>query len=206
MRRTLVLLVAASALAVVAHAAPEAAPEAPAEAAVEAAPAPVSAEAQQAAVQAWAGIYAVLTHPRCLNCHPNGDRPLQTDASVFHSQNISRRTEKNGMECATCHRHVNSEELGIAGGPPGAPHWHLPAEDMPLIFQDRDAKALCIQLKDRAHNGNRSLADLVKHVTHDKLVLWGWEPGGNRTKPPMSHADFVKAMQTWADGGGACPE
>ena len=31
---------------------------------------------------AFADIYAVATHPRCMNCHPAGDAPLHTDESV----------------------------------------------------------------------------------------------------------------------------
>jgi len=30
----------------------------------------------------------VLQSPRCMNCHPNGDRPLQTDKNVVHAQKM----------------------------------------------------------------------------------------------------------------------
>ncbi len=170
-----------------------------------AAPAPVDAEQFAAAQSAWGDVYRVLTHPRCMNCHPTGDRPLQTDSSRPHRMNISRTSVKNGVACSTCHRAVNSEALGIAGGPPGAPHWQLPPEQTPMVFQGHTPASLCAQLKDPARNGGKDLAGLLKHVGHDKLVLWGWQPGGARTVPPLSHPDFVKAFTTWVDGGGACP-
>lgn len=170
-----------------------------------AAPAPVAPEAAAAAQAAWGDVYRVLTHPRCLNCHPAGDRPLQTDASTPHKMNISRRSEANGLACAACHREVNSEALGIPGGPPGAPHWQLPAADMPLVFQGHTAASLCAQLKDPARNGGKDLAALLVHVRDDALVKWGWQPGGDRTVPPLSHPAFVEAFQRWVDGGGACP-
>ena len=35
-------------------------------------------------------------------------------------------------------------------------------------------------VKDKKRNGGRDFAALLKHVGEDKLVLWGWEPGGER--------------------------
>lgn len=173
-------------------------------AAPSAAPAVNPVKAAQGA-QAWQTVYAVLMSPRCMNCHPDGDRPLQTDANLPHAMNISRQSEANGLKCATCHQTQNSEAYGIVGGPPGAPHWQLPDAEMPLIFQNRSPIKLCEQLKDPAQNGGRDLAALLQHVSKDPLVLWGWKPGGQRTVPPHSHADFVAAFQRWVDGGGACP-
>ncbi|MCB9543376.1 MAG: hypothetical protein H6703_13135 [Myxococcales bacterium] len=141
-----------------------------------------------------------------MNCHPTGDRPLQFDDSRPHRMNISRRSEKNGLACATCHQTQNSEALGIPGGPPGAPNWHLPPEDMPMVFQGKTPAALCAQLKDPAHNGGKTLEQLHHHVAEDPLVLWGWNPGGQRTLPPLPHKDFVAAFRTWIDAGAPCPE
>lgn len=189
---------------------PAAAPAAaPAEGAAEAPAAPaapaVTPARAEAAAKAWGTVYEVLMHPRCMNCHPDGDRPLQSDASLPHAMDISRKSEENGLPCAACHQETNSEAVGVVGGPPGAPHWGLPAADMPLIFQNRTPNQLCEQLKRPADNGNRSLADLLHHVSHDKLVLWGWAPGGDRTPVSVPHDRFVAAMKTWVDGGGACP-
>lgn len=165
---------------------------------------PVTKSADEGA-KAFGKVYEVLMSPRCMNCHPVGDKPLQTDQSKPHAMNISRQSEANGMKCSTCHQEKNSDEIGIVGGPPGAPNWHLPPKEMPLIFQGRTAPQLCAQLKDPAQNGNKNLAQLLHHVGHDALVLWGWNPGGDRTKPPHSHKDFVAAFEVWAQSGGACP-
>jgi len=49
-------------------------------------------------------VYQVLLHPRCANCHPAGDAPLQFDDGRPHGQNITHRSEANGLPCASCHR------------------------------------------------------------------------------------------------------
>ena len=61
-------------------------------------------------------LYKVLMNPRCMNCHPSGDAPLQYDDSRIHGMNISRRSEANGVACATCHRTTNGTR---PGQPPG---------------------------------------------------------------------------------------
>lgn len=155
---------------------------------------------------AWMDVYRVLMSPRCMNCHPTGNSPLQTDASRPHAMNVSRKSTENGLECATCHRDKNADQLGIPGGPPGAPNWHLPHEDMPLVFQGRSPRELCEQMKRPGDNAYKSLDALAHHVEKDPLVLWGWEPGGDRTKPPLAHDEFVDAFDTWVASGGACPD
>lgn len=167
---------------------------------------PPSPEAVAEARRAFADVYKVLTSPRCRNCHPKGDRPLQTDAGRPHAMNISRLSGASGLACSACHQEHNSEAVGVAGGPPGAHHWGLPPKDVPMVFEGHTPTSLCEQLKDRARNGKRSLADLVDHVQKDPLVLWAWNPGGTRTKPPMDHKAFVAAVSRWAAGGGACPD
>jgi hypothetical protein len=155
--------------------------------------------------EAWGDVYGVLMSPRCMNCHPAGDRPLQTDDSKPHAMNISRKSVDNGLKCSTCHQEENADELGAAGGPPGAPHWGLPDKDMPLVFEGRSESELCEQLKRPGDNGYKTLDQLQHHVAEDALVLWGWKPGGERTKPPLSHEEFVAAFDAWVNSGGACP-
>lgn len=53
---------------------------------------------------AFETVYRVLQHPRCLNCHPSGDAPLQYDSSVPHAMNITRASVEAGLDCATCHQ------------------------------------------------------------------------------------------------------
>lgn len=167
---------------------------------------PPTPEEVSAGKVAFLEVAKVLQHPRCMNCHPSGDAPLQTDASLPHKMNVSRASEEAGLKCATCHQGQNSEALGIPGGPPGAPNWHLPPKDTPMVFQGHTPASLCAQLADPAQNGGKDLAALLEHVSHDRLVLWGWNPGGDRTKPPMPHNEFVALFKLWVDGGGACPE
>jgi hypothetical protein len=60
--------------------------------------------------------------------------------------------------------------------------------------------------KDEKQNGGKTLEQIIHHVSEDKLVLWGWDPGDGRTKPPLSHAEFAGKMKEWAEQGAACPE
>ncbi|HEU0031398.1 MAG TPA: hypothetical protein VFQ53_12255 [Kofleriaceae bacterium] len=152
---------------------------------------------------AFVTVHQVLLHPRCMNCHPAGDAPLQHVTSVPHAQNISRRSEKNGLRCATCHRDRNGTR---PGQPPGAPNWHLPPEDMPMIFEGRTPNQLCKQLKDPRQNGNRTLAQIVHHVEDDKLVGWGWEPGPGREPVPIPRDQVVAALKMWVAAGAPCPD
>ena len=54
-------------------------------------------------------------------------------------------------------------------------------------------------------NGGKTPGQLVKHVAEDKLVLWGWEPGGQRAPVSVPHAQFVGAFKEWVAGGMPCP-
>jgi len=159
----------------------------------------------EAGKKAFLDVARVLQSPRCMNCHPVGDAPLQTDASRPHAMNVSRLSVDAGLACATCHRERNSEALGIPGGPPGAPKWGLPPKETPMVFEKTTPTAICEQMKDPARNGHKDFAALLEHVDHDPLVMWGWAPGGKRTLPPLSHPEFVLAFRTWLASGGACP-
>jgi len=155
---------------------------------------------------AFAAAYSVLASPRCVNCHPRGDRPLQGDDSHVHAQNVQRGSDGHGLyaeKCDACH-----QESNVAGAhmPPGAHGWHLASKESPLVFQGVNAHDLCRQLIDPKQNGGQSIAQVIDHVEHAPLVLWAWSPGEGRTQPPLSHAEFVRLMRAWADGGCKCPE
>jgi hypothetical protein len=155
--------------------------------------------------RAFADVARVLQSPRCRNCHPAGDRPLQGDKGRAHAMNISRASVDAGLACSACHQQRNVESLGLFKGPPGAPDWALPPRDTPMVFEGLSVRALCEQLKDPARNGHKTLDQLLHHVAEDDLVLWGWNPGGKRTRPPLTHAAFVAAFRTWVGSGGAGP-
>ena len=159
----------------------------------------------EAGKKAFVEVARVLSSPRCVNCHPSGDAPLQGDTARKHAMNITRASVEAGVACATCHQPRNSEAVGVTGGPPGAPRWGLPAKEMPLVFEGLSVSALCEQMKDPARNGHKDARALLEHVDKDPLVLWGWSPGGTRTLPPLSHDAFVAAWKTWTASGFACP-
>jgi hypothetical protein len=155
---------------------------------------------------AFLAAYKVFMHPRCLNCHPSGDVPLQGDDSRPHAQNVKRGADGKGLyalKCANCHQATN---LPGAHLPPGNPNWHLPPAKTRMVFQGKTAAELARQLKDQEQNGGKTLAQILHHVSADKLVLWGWDPGAGRTTPPLSHAEFARKMRAWIEKGAPIPE
>src|SRR5271156_2282768 len=149
-------------------------------------------------------VYRVLTSPRCQNCHPAGDAPLQGDDSHVHLQNVKRGKDGHGvygMRCDTCHQAAN---LPGAHMPPGNPKWSLPPAKMKMVFVGRPAGELCRQIKDPKQNGGRSLDALMDHIANDDLVGWGWNPGDGRTLPPLTRPETVAQLKIWIDGGAAC--
>lgn len=168
-------------------------------------PAPPATATAAEGAKAFADVARVLQSPRCRNCHPAGDRPLQGDVPRPHAMNISRASLDAGLRCSACHQTRNVEAIGLFRGPPGAPSWGLPPRETPMVFEGKTVRALCEQLRDPEKNGKRSLEALLEHVSHDPLVLWGWSPGGKRTRPPLAHERFVAAFRTWVASGGACP-
>jgi len=156
----------------------------------------------------FATIQRVLQHPRCQNCHIPGDAPLQYDAGLTHAMEVKRGPEgkgAQGLPCATCHGVTNSPASYGQYAPPGAPNWALPPPDHKMVFIGLDAPTLCAGLKDTHENGGKDLNALLEHVAHDKLVLWGWEPGGNRAPVSVPHAEFVAAFTRWTKAGAPCP-
>jgi hypothetical protein len=176
------------------------------------APAPQSAAAKPApqsdALASFEVVRGVLQSPRCVNCHPVGDAPLQGDDSHPHLQFVRRGPEgrgARGMECATCHGKANPPASYGAHVPPGvSTEWRLPPPEHKMVFEGVSSRALCEQLKDTRKNGGKDMAALMHHVGGDPLVLWGWSPGFGRKPVPVPHAEFVRAFKTWADAGAPC--
>jgi cytochrome c5 len=156
--------------------------------------------------EAFLQVYKVFTSPRCQNCHPTGDAPLQGDDSHVHTQYVKRGRDGHGvygMRCDTCHQAAN---LPGEHMPPGNPKWSLPSPEHKMVFVGRSPAELCRQLKDPKQTGGRSLQQLFDHVSSDDLVGWAWDPGMGRTLPPLSRADTVAQMKIWIEGGAACPQ
>ncbi len=166
--------------------------------------------------------YKVFMHPRCVNCHPAGDAPLQGEDSRQHGFfRLRRGADGQGvfaLKCVNCHQTQNQQGLHM---PPGAPYplkdgaedpahraeprWQLPPAATPMIFEKRTAEQLCRQLLDKRKNGGLTSEQLIDHINHDPLVLWGWNPGEGRSVPPLSHEEFVRKVREWVNNGAACP-
>jgi len=144
----------------------------------------------------------VMRHPRCSNCHPDGDSPLQGMDQTPHDPPVIRGPEDRGvvgMTCTGCHPDRNVELARV----PGAPEWHLAPRVM--TWQGRSPRELCEQLKDKARNGGRMLPQIVEHSAHEGLVAWGWKPGAGREPAPGSQARFGEMMAAWVALGAECP-
>jgi hypothetical protein len=171
-------------------------------------PPPSAAPAKPDPAAAFETVKAVLQSPRCVNCHPDGDRPTQGDDMHTHQQFVVRGPEGKGapgLACTTCHGLANPPDSYGPHMPPGtAEGWRLPTPEQRLVFAGRSSKALCEQLKDPKQNGGKDLAGLIEHVEHAPLVLWGWSPGYGRAKVSISHEEFVAAFKAWAAAGAPC--
>ena len=144
----------------------------------------------------------VLTHARCVNCHPPDDTPRQGDGHVVHDPPVLRGAADHGIPalgCETCHQDRNA----LLARVPGAPDWHLAPRAMAWL--GKSPAAICAQLKDPARNGGRTLAQIHDHVAHDAIVAWGWQPGADRRPAPGTQAAFAELIQAWIDTGAACP-
>jgi hypothetical protein len=158
-----------------------------------------------ASVAAFAIVYDVLMHPRCMNCHPKGDVPLQGDDSHLHTMSPMRGKDGHGvyaMKCANCHQPENTPGLHT---PPGNPKWGLPPSDMKMVFEGKTPRELALQIMDYDRNGHKNKAQLLEHA-RDTLVKAGWNMGEGRVPPPLAYNEFVKAWDTWIEKGGYAPE
>lgn len=156
-------------------------------------------------VAAFTDVYKVLMSPRCMNCHPSGDVPLQGDDNHLHMALPQRGKDGKGvyaMKCSNCHQPTNLEGLHK---PPGHPEWHLPPAAMKMVFQGRTPYQLAKQLVNPATNGNKNMRQLLEHAD-DGLVKAGWNPGEGRTLPPLSHEEFKKAWVAWIENGAYAPK
>lgn len=151
----------------------------------------------------------VIQHPRCINCHPRGESPLQGMTMHRHQPPVSRGDGGMGMPgmmCVTCHGSANIDVVGQAEtlkSIPGDPAWHLaPAE---MAWEGKSLGSICEQIKDPARNGGKTMDELVEHMAHDSLVGWGWQPGAGREPAPGSQEVFGELIRRWAADGAACP-
>ena len=144
----------------------------------------------------------VLTHPRCMNCHPAGDRPRQGDTRRLHQPPVARGPDGHGtetMRCDMCHQQANFDP----GRMPGHPLWHLAPREM--AWEGKTLTQICAQIKDPARNGNRKPEALIEHIGEDHLVGWAWAPGSGRKSAPGTQKQAGALVEAWVKTGAACP-
>ncbi|MBO4221628.1 Isoquinoline 1-oxidoreductase subunit [Bradyrhizobium neotropicale] len=144
----------------------------------------------------------VLTHPRCVNCHPAGDRPRQGDEGRLHQPPVTRGADGHGvaaLRCSACHGNANFEPGRI----PGHPEWHLAPREMG--WEGKSLAEICAQIKDPARNGGRKVEELIHHIGEDTLVGWAWQPGFGRSPAPGTQKQAGALVEAWAKSGAACP-
>lgn len=150
----------------------------------------------------------VLTHKRCVNCHPSDNFPKQGEDSHVHRFGIQRGPNNHGVaavQCATCHQAENNPISGV----PGAPEWSLAPKSME--WEGLSRVEIARSMLDRSKNGNRSHEEVMHHLTEHELVLWAWEPGVDsegrpRETPPVSKEEYIEAVKTWFENGALIPE
>ena len=144
----------------------------------------------------------VLTHPRCMNCHPAGDRPRQGDMARLHQPPVERGADGHGlpaMRCSICHQQANFDAAGM----PGNPLWQLAPREM--AWEGKTLAEICAQIKDPARNGNRSVDALIEHIGEDHLVGWAWAPGYGRRPAPGTQKQAGALVEAWVKTGAECP-
>jgi hypothetical protein len=153
--------------------------------------------------EAFIAAYKVFMHPRCLNCHPAGDVPLQGDSSVLHTMGVKRGPDGKGlyaMKCKNCHQdsHTPGENM-----PPGHPNWHLPPADRKMVFEGKTPRQLAMGFKDPKFTGFNTMDKFLHHIEDDTLVKNSFTYG---TPPPLSHEEFAAKVKEWIDKGAAVPD
>jgi hypothetical protein len=150
----------------------------------------------------------VIMSPRCMNCHPAGDRPTQGNDMHAHMPPVTRGDSGVGVPgntCSACHtnRNFTLVEHSSYRSIPGHPRWGLAPIEM--AWQGKSLSGICLQLKDPKRNGGRDLALLHEHAATDNLIAWGWQPGAGRDPVPGTQQQFGALVQAWIDTGAQCP-
>ncbi len=147
----------------------------------------------------------VLTHQRCINCHPSDNIPKQGEDSHAHRFGITRANSMDATNCNTCHQAANNNFSGA----PGAPEWSLAPHKM--RWEGLSRVEIAKSMMNKENNGNRSAEDIMHHLTEHELVLWAWEPGVGvdgkpRELPPVPVDEYIDAVKKWIELGAQIPE
>lgn len=164
---------------------------------------------------AWDQVYAVLSHPRCANCHTGPDNLPAWSGPEFpvpgpHGMSIDAGDSRIGAEtllCSACH--VTSSHFGSARhAPPFAMiDWQLAPVEMEWF--GKTSAEVCAQLKDPERNGGRDWVGIAEHLrddaAHGGFVAWGFDPGGNRQPAPGNVQTHIDDVLKWGAAGQPCP-
>jgi hypothetical protein len=147
-------------------------------------------------------------NPRCVNCHPAGEHPLQGNDQHIHMPPVSRGVGGEGVAgntCGACHMDRNVDEMEKASyqSIPGRAGWSLAPRDM--AWEGKSMTEICQQIKDPARNSDRSLMELYEHFLTSDLVGWAWDPGLGRDPVPGSQEQLAELIKAWIDSGADCP-
>ncbi len=151
----------------------------------------------------------VIMNPRCMNCHPATDRPLQGNDQHVHMPPVTRGSDGGGVAgntCRACHTEGNFtlvDRTSSYKSIPGHPRWGLAPIEM--AWEGKSMGEICAQLKDPSRNGGRNLTLLHEHFASDDLVAWGWNPGLGRVPVPGTQARLGELIKAWIDTGAQCP-
>lgn len=156
---------------------------------------------QQRAHAMFQEIGRVIQHPRCVNCHPRTDRPLQGETGALHQPLVVRGgggMGRPGMMCNNCHLTENYRNV------PGNPKWLLAPASM--TWEGVSLGGICEQIKDPERNGGKSLEELGRHMADDVLVAYGWNPPAHLQPVPGTQEAFGDLFHAWLDAGAHCPK
>jgi len=121
--------------------------------------------ASERSLAIFAEIGKLLTHPRCLNCHPAGDHPLQGADHRAHMPPVWRGdTGHLATDCSGCHtdHNLTLHEAASYKSIPGHPRWAV--APLSMAWENKSIGDICRQIKDVNLNGDRDLALLQDHI------------------------------------------
>jgi hypothetical protein len=150
----------------------------------------------------------VIMNPRCVNCHPATEHPLQGNDQHIHMPPAIRGDNGDGIggnTCGACHMELNVtlHEAASYQSVPGRPGWMLAPRAM--AWEGKSMTEICEQLKDPARNSDRNLMLLYEHFLTSELIGWAWNPGLGRDPVPGTQQQLAELIKAWIDTGAVCP-
>lgn len=159
---------------------------------------------QLTSFQAFQRAAIVLRHPRCVNCHIPSDQPLIGEKGEVHPMRVARGADGQGtpaLRCSTCHQETNGE---LPHSPPGSKGWQLPSPEDRRPWAGMDDQKMCRGILAVMAKDGLNRETIVDYVGTDPRVLWSWDPGPGREKPPMDRLEFAALIRTWIEKGASC--